>query len=330
MLINEEFIENKEIGGYLELERNYGNLYHEKAIALNSGSNCFKYIINARKIKKIYLPLYSCDCLTEVCKKEGVIVQRYQLNKNFTPKDVKLKSDEWIYIINYFGMFNSEKIKQLILKYKRVILDQVQNYFDKNNYSVDSIYSCRKYFGVPDGGFLYTDCILDKDLSKDKSLNRTKHIIGRLENNGHNFYKFYQLNEKRISNLKLRKMSIFTENELRGIDYKRIIRIRNINYDYLEEKLNKYNKLKLKRPNGPFMYPLYIEDGEKIRKQLIKEKIYIPTFWQNKNVKLPTFEENLVKNILPLPIDQRYNIKEMKHISETILKTINKISKDKK
>ena len=62
-----------------------------------------------------------------------------------------------------------------------------------------------------------------------------------------------------------------------------------------------------------FMYPLYIENGAEIRKKLQTKKIYVPTLW-------PTCfdvcaynepEYDMAKNILPLPVDQRYGVREM-------------------
>ena len=35
----------KEIGGYLELERFSGSLYHDNALALSSGRACLAYLI---------------------------------------------------------------------------------------------------------------------------------------------------------------------------------------------------------------------------------------------------------------------------------------------
>ena len=42
----------REIGGYIELEHYQGNEYH-KGIALNSGRNCLRYLIKAKKIQKL-------------------------------------------------------------------------------------------------------------------------------------------------------------------------------------------------------------------------------------------------------------------------------------
>ena len=42
----------KEIGGYLEFERNQGEEFHKNCLALNTGRNCLRYLIRVRKIRK--------------------------------------------------------------------------------------------------------------------------------------------------------------------------------------------------------------------------------------------------------------------------------------
>ena len=57
---------------------------------------------------------------------------------------------------------------------------------------------------------------------------------------------------------------------------------------------------------------------------LIKHKIYVPTYWNDvldaKGIN--DFEKDLSTFLLPLPIDQRYGINDMKTIVETIFKHI--------
>ena len=62
----------REIGGFLELEKNQGREFHENCIALNSGRNCLRYLIRARPIKKIWLPKLLCSAISDVCKEEKV------------------------------------------------------------------------------------------------------------------------------------------------------------------------------------------------------------------------------------------------------------------
>ena len=115
-------------------------------------------------------------------------------------------------------------------------------------------------------------------------------------------------------------MSKLTQNLLHGIDYEGVKHIREKNYTYLKKSLNRINQLTLSDRIGSFMYPLLLENGSSVREKLQKRKIYIPLLWPD------VFEfcsENetaymMAKNILPLPIDQRYGTDDMKYIVEEI------------
>lgn len=315
----------EEIGGYIEFPEYKGDIFHTNAIALNSARNCLAYLIESKKINKITVPKFLCDSVSSVCKKYGINVRRYSINVDFMPNDkLKLEDDEWLYFVNYYGQFNNEQIAKIKKKYDRVIIDNVQAYFQMPLGDTDTIYTCRKFFGVPDGAFLYTDKKLNCDLENDVSMNRMSHLLGRLEENANKHYSEYIVNEEAFINLPIRKMSLLTENLLRSIDYKIVQITRERNFLYLDNKLGVYNKLKLQVPVGAFMYPLYLANGADIRKKLQEEKIYIPTLWPDvfDVCNESDLEYDMAKNILPIPCDQRYEFEDMKFIVDEILKYI--------
>ena len=59
----------KEIGGYIELDTYTGAMLHEKAIALNCGRGALEYLCEAKMIRKLYLPYFLCESVTNLCKK---------------------------------------------------------------------------------------------------------------------------------------------------------------------------------------------------------------------------------------------------------------------
>ena len=73
------------------------------------------------------------------------------------------------------------------------------------------------------------------------------------------------------------------------------------------------------------MYPLLLKNGAEIRSRLQQMKIYIPTLWPNvlEWCGADETEYYMAKNILPLPIDQRYGEMEMEVISKEIMKCMN-------
>lgn len=109
-------------------------------------------------------------------------------------------------------------------------------------------------------------------------------------------------------------------NLLHGIDYEMVAKKRQKNFDFLNIEFRDINILKLKSVNGAFMYPLLIHNGFRVRKKLQKEKVYIPTLWPNVLEECPenSLEYHYAADILPIPVDQRYGIEDMKYLVEVI------------
>lgn len=303
----------KEIGGYLELDRYHLPMLHEDAIALNSGRNCLAYLIQKKGIKRIWIPKFLCASVSDVCRREGCEVCYYSIGIDFTP--ILAPTDDWVYLVNYYGQVKNDRIRDHKKQYSNLIVDNVQAYYQPPVEGIDTIYTCRKYFGVSDGAFLYTDAELE-ELEQDESFERVKFLLGRFERTASEFYSEFVSEEEEFSNFPVRRMSKLTDNLLHGIDYEMVKNKRTENFSYLHTILQHVNKLKLSIPAGAYMYPLYIENGFEIRKKLQAKKIYIPTLWPDvfDICKENEIEFSMARNILPIPIDQRYGIEDMECI----------------
>lgn len=312
----------REIGGYLELEKLINNEYHKNALALNTARNALVYLVTAKKITKVYLPYYLCDSVYKVCEREHISYEFYHIDKCFMPLfDKPLNDNEYLYVVNYFGQLDEKKINSLYEKYKHVIVDNVQAFFDEPVNGVYTIYSCRKFFGVPDGAYLVGD-VEKLPLEVDTSKDRMKHLMGRFEDgSASDYYADFQRNDEMFKSISAMYMSDLTHNILGAVDYSRVMKKRNENWKVLHEALSETNGLNLVCPNGPYMYPYYHKNGAQIRKKLIENKIYVPTLWPNVVVLDGCeLEKDYAQNILPLPVDQRYNECDMKLIVEEVKK----------
>ncbi|MCD7919385.1 MAG: hypothetical protein LUG45_04825 [Clostridiales bacterium] len=311
----------KEYGGYIELETFHGPEFHENAIALNSGRHCVEYVIRARQIKKLFLPYFLCDSVRSVCSRLGIETEFYHIDDRLLPIfKQKMCEGEYLYLVNYYGQVSNEKIEELKAQHRNILVDNVQAFFQLPVAGVDTLYSCRKFFGVADGAYLYTDAIYDEPIECDYSYDRMHFLLGRYEKQASCFYSEYRNNNKLFGSMSLLYMSELTHNLLRGIDYEMIEKQRTRNFEYLDKRFRVTNRLRLTVPRGGFMYPLYIADGANIRKQLQQKKIYIPTLWPDvfDVCQESTLEYNMAENILPLPIDQRYSLKDMEYIADEV------------
>lgn len=304
----------KEIGGYIELDTYTGKMLHGDGVKLNCGRNALAYVIEAKNIKKLWMPKFMCDSCDKVLADNHVEVHYYSIGLDFKP--VIKEWEGWLYVVNFYGQLSNEYLTSLG---SRIIVDNAQAYFQEPIPGVDNLYTCRKFFGVADGAILYTDKII-KVGEQDESFERMHFLLGRYERSASEFYAEYVENNHFFENEPIKRMSKLTENLLHGIDYEMVRKKRTQNFAYLNEKLHSLNKLNLVVPDGAFMYPLYIENGAEVRKQLQAKKIFIPTLWPAvfNLCKENELEYDMAKNILPIPVDQRYGIEDMKYIAREI------------
>lgn len=313
----------KPIGGYFELELRQGEHYHKDAIRLNSARNCFEYILLARKYKKVFLPYYTCEVLLQPLHKYGIAYEFYSINKSLEPACLRcLRPDEAFLYTNYFGLKQTFVRKLSEIYGEHLIVDNAQAFFAPPIDGIDTFYSPRKFFGVSDGGYLYTNCLLTQDFLLDHSYDRIQHLVQRIDNGAEDGYAEFRRNDESLDNRPIFRMSKLTSSILQNIDYEEIKERRYSNFNILQKYLCSSNHIALNIQNGdvPMVYPYYTDDIM-LKKRLIDSKIFVATYWPNVFewcVETST-EYQLSQNILPLPIDQRYGLNEMEQIIKLIL-----------
>ncbi len=312
----------KEIGGYFGLDNLVcnGGEYYPNLIALNTARNALTYLAKAGKVKKVQIPYLLCDSVSKVCDREGIPYTYYHTDNYFLPiLNHELAEGEFLYLENLYGQISNEKVAEYRKQFGRIIVDNIHAFFQKPLDGIDIIYSCRKFFGVPDGAYLATDCKLKEELPIDYSENRLAHIYGRVRDGASAHYAEFKANDESFKQLPLMQMSETTHKMLSVLDYERIKKIREDNFLYLYEKLGCRNRLNLRIPEGPYAYPFYCENGLEVRKKLAERKIYVATLWPNVLEEKGTVEKEFAENILPLPCDQRYGKDDMDIMIEILL-----------
>lgn len=308
------------IGGYFELELRKGEHYHRDAIRLNSGSNCFEYILRARKYEKVYVPYYTCHVIFDVAQRLGLNIAYYHINELLEPVELpELKAHEAFLYTNYYGL-KQPCVERLAEKYgKQLIVDNAQAFYAKPITGIDTFYSPRKFFGVPDGGYLYTDAIINEEFPQAESMQRMTHLLKRIEKCAEAGYADYQRDEETLDGSPIERMSKLTDALLKSIDYEKIAQERISNYKVLEEQLGKSNAIHLTMQQGdvPMVYPYLTEDAT-LKHWLIANKVFVATYWPNVDEK-GELGAILKTNLLPLPIDQRYMVDEMQNIVNIIV-----------
>lgn len=311
------------IGGYFELELPRFEEYHNNAIRLNTGRNAFEYILRAKVYKKVYMPYYTCDVMLEPITKLNLEYEFYNIDSNFLPifNFKSLKENEVFVYNNYFGICDKQT-NEVASNCENLIIDNSQAFYSKPIKGVDTFYSPRKFFGLPDGSYLFTDTLLDYNLDKDISYVRCGHLLGRIDTNAEQHFQVYKDNSKSLYNHSIKEMSNLTQRILNSIDYKTISDKRRQNFNFIQNELGKINEIKLdiSTTEVPMVYPLLMKNSNEIKKKLIQNKIYIATYWPNvlKWSGEGSYEYYLSNNLLALPIDQRYDIEIIKQITHNL------------
>lgn len=315
----------KEIGGYFNLElADRGGFLHDDGILLNSCRNALEFVLLSLRPKRIWLPKYTCDSVLQPVKHLKLNYCFYSIDKNLEIPLLSLNETDVVLYTNYFGLKDSYT-KELAERYgRRLIIDNAQSYYSERIKGIATIYSPRKFFGVPDGGIAYVDNPINKKFKQDKSYDRCRHLMRRYDETAAEGYSDFRTNDNYLDNREILLMSELTKAILRSIDYDSVKTKRNINFNYLHNNLSESNGLNIKFEDiaCPMVYPYYSKKND-LRRILIDNKVYVATYWHNVlcNSNIETLEFDFAKNILPLVIDQRYGIKDVSRI----IKIINKV-----
>ncbi|MFV8339787.1 hypothetical protein [Flavobacterium sp. LB3P21] len=313
----------KAIGGYFGLELHDGFEYHADAIRLNTGRNALEYILIAKKYKKIYLPYFTCKVLLEPIKNNCISYEYYCINENFEAdfNFDNLKEEECFLYTNYFG-FKEEYILSLTKKCNNLIIDNAQAFYAKPVQGITTFYSPRKFFGVPDGAYLYTDIKMETPLKKDYSSQRFEHLLERIDKSAEVGYSKFVENDDSLSDLPLMEMSNITQKMLQSIDYNHIAVKRCENFKFLSKHLKGINKIdfELNENHIPMVYPFFSDDIS-LRKKLMVNKIYTGQYWKEVQnlVQMNSVEYQFANHLVHLPVDQRYNEIDLKRIVDLLM-----------
>lgn len=313
------------IGGYFELEISQGApLPFADAYRFQSARAAFASLLDAGKPKRVWVPRYVCDAVLLPLRCLGVDYRYYSIDVDFSvEQDVLLREGDWLLYVNYFGLCQAQE-QQVIERFgsSKVVLDRSQAFFAEPVDCLAAIYSPRKFFGVPDGGFLLTDLEIEPPVVVDSaSVTRTRHLLMRLAEGPEAGYADYRFAEQQLNNCETLRMSDLTERLLASIDYDSVKVRRTENFRFLHRQLGSTNALALHQhlQSGPLCYPLLLESAD-ARDRLIDNRVYVARYWEEvlRTPGLSAFEEAMARNCLPLPCDQRYGLSHMQRIVELL------------
>ena len=316
-------------GGFFGLELpEYGNFpqWHPgRSVAVNSGRRALEYILRRLKdVRRVHVPLYTCPTVLEPMERLQVPTVFYRIDERLELEDLPdLNEGDYLLYTNYFGI--KEKYVDLLASRcgGRLVVDNALALYSPARSGVASLYSPRKFSGLPDGGIAVMGMgePLPEPEERDESLPEAAFLLEWLEHGPEGASAACERNEERLRNTPLRRMSRLTERLIRGIDYEGARHRRMENFRFLHERLGHLNRLSVEPDSveGPFCYPFWTAFPE-LRNVLIDGRILVPLLWPEVLEQAPagSLERKLALHLLPLPVDQRCGPQDMERMARAV------------
>lgn len=298
-----------------------GKPYYPNLIQLNTARNSLEYILMTKGYTTIYLPYFTCEVLLEPIRRLQAVYHFYKIDENMDPIiDFEVDDRSCMLYTNYFGI-KTKTVKQLSTTQKNLIIDNAQAFYAEPIAGIDTFYSCRKFFGVPDGAYLYTSSTKRLTLQADSSTERVSHLIKAVDLNIEAGYADYVRNNDVLIDNEIRSMSQLTQKLLASVDYAYCETKRKENFRFLHEQLGAINEFTMQFDveDTPMVYPLLVSQPD-LKSKLIARKIFVPTYWPNVYdwATPDSLEYHFTQNIVSLPIDQRYDTEDMKYMAAIV------------
>ena len=317
------------IGGYFEWEFPPAKKQqlHENVVYLNSGRHALEYILKGLgNIRCLWIPYFTCDAIMLPIQRLGVSWKFYHIGEKLEiAGDLELAEDEFVLYTNYYGI-KDEYCKQIAKQYgEKLILDNAQALYCKSVSGTHQFYSPRKFMGMPDGGLAVTPIPnTASELPIDKSFDRCKHLLKRIELVPSEGYSDFKDVSKAIAEAPLCQMSNLSKSIFASVDLDDIKLKRRKNFECIHNALNASNRLQIPSIDSfecPLVYPYWVDFGDTLKKKLIEQQVFVATYWPNvfEWAKQNDLEYELTSHVVCIPIDQRYGNEDMKKIISIIL-----------
>ena len=308
--------------------------------------------------KKCLMPAYMCDTVFFPFEQNGWKLAFYHIGRDMKAdaaeirKLMECEKPGVLFIHAYYGVDTWKELRSMLQKYQRsgwiLMEDMTQAYYlheadIRSDYIVGSL---RKWYSVPDGGFVTSnEALYGELLSKDSYFveERIKILTSKWE-----YLKMIENEKGNIEELQAQKSEYLALNRsmeeyldknemvmaisdisaamLTVLDEEKDFRQRNANYKLLyqgftDRKTVRNVMPKLTEDAAPLYLPVYVENREEIQNFFRENDIYAPVLWpvgtENADI-LSEDEKYIFSHLLAIPMDHRYKESEMRKIMEVL------------
>lgn len=303
--------------------------------------------------KTILMPAYCCWSMEAPFIQEGYRIVYYRLHDDlsidldYLSSLIDRENPSLVLTMNYFGFTTTDDAVSLIKQSKKEI--QIIEDFSHCLFSLDKIFnpdidyyiaSIRKSIGITDGAVCICDREYDGNIQNETGNGEYIRLREQAQKQKKKY--LYTDNEcdkllfleglqtaasmlKSRSEITLHKMSAKSLATIRLTYREGIQSARTQNYEHLYNliKNNRSFTLPFSPENkhvAPFALPILTENRDLVQRELAKNRIYAPVLWPiSENAAKTCINSNrFSKQMLALPIDQRYHFHDIEELGSRI------------
>lgn len=304
--------------------------------------------------KRCLMPAYMCDSVFQPFRHRDWELIFYSVDRELETAGeeifrLALENDAGLVFIHpYYGTDTCRGLRGQLSAIRRsgvmVMEDVTQSYYlEETGKNADFVVgSLRKWYAVPEGGFVASNLPLASELlldGEDYAKERLIPLVQKWE-----YLRAEELTEEERQSRKeeflagnrsweaeldryegVRSMSRLTARILSEIDEEAAKQARVENYSYLYEKISGMKRiwpiLLKEKGEAPLYFPVYVKERDELQRFLGQRGVYAPVLWpvseQNRD-ELRGDETYIYEHMLALPIDQRYGKEQMEQIVQVL------------
>lgn len=279
-------------------------------------------ILQEIKPTLVHVPFHTCDATLDPFRLSGVRTSFYGLDEDLTPVSLpRLAYGEYFLWTNYYGICGAVTERLKSHYGERLIIDDTHAFHHGGHSGHWSFTSARKWFGVPDGAYLFSPRPISVVAPRFAGAS-VGHAVLRSVGRQKEAYAAYLRYEASLTSA-VNRISVISNGLLRGLDLNWTKAKRMINFAYFKERLGHLNQLNmgLDLVDVPFCYP-YLTATAVDRTALHAQGFFIPRLWPDvcaRNMDGFDFDKRLSADLLPLPIDHRYTPEDLDSLIDHLL-----------
>jgi len=304
-----------------------------------NGQSGLSFLIGSLSPRSVWLPSYLCvDALYEPVRRSRSEARFYEVSYELTVPSLEWLDDvqpgDLVVVIDYFG-FPCDPACVDLAKARGawVIEDACQALLSRRTEprAHFSLFSPRKYVGVPDGGVLRVEC--EKDLSgltlasppAEWWLKSLAAYVLRSEFDRHGgespWFSLFQETEAEAPMGAYAMSELTRELLARCFDYEDIATRRRTNFEALLETLGHLAIFRdLPSAVVPLGFPIRVAGRDRLLETLFRHRVYPPVHWPLRDAVPAQFSAShrLAGDIMMLPCDQRYEVADMHRMATLV------------